>query len=638
MSAFVKPVTAAPQRNEQEGSQNQGVVNRGEVPIESPEAMPTVAGMGPIPTDHGVAFRVWAPNASAVSVIGDFNDWNPETDPLQRESGDTWYGFVEQAKVGSKYKYRIVNGDQTFDRIDPRVREVTNSVGEGIVHDPDFDWQGDAFQMRPWNELVIYETHIGTFNRTNPEAVGTFQDYIERFDHLRKLGVNALQVMPIAEFAGDLSWGYNPAHPYAIESAYGGPDAFKTFVREAHKNGFAVILDVVYNHFGPSDLDLWQFDGWQENNKGGIYFFNDHRSSTPWGDTRPDYGRGEVRSYIRDNAMMWLEDYHVDGLRYDMTLYIRALDAMRSQELPEGWSLTQWINEEIRAYKPTAITIAEDLQNDSYLTKSAAEGGAAFGSQWDAGFVHPIRDVLIQPSDEGRSMEKVRDALYHKYNHDVFQRVIYTESHDEVANGKARVPSEVDPEHTDTVYAQKRATLGSAIVMTAPGIPMLFQGQEFLEDGWFQDHVPLDWEKDERFAGLVKLHTDLISLRTNRNGNTRGLTCQGIDVYHVNDKDKTVCFHRFDQTEAIHQVTAGDDVVVVANFSNATLDNYRVGFPASGLWKLRLSTDSKYYSDEFGNRSKGDAIAEEAAYDGKPFSAVLRLPPYTALIFSQDPA
>ncbi len=108
--------------------------------------------------------------------------------------------------------------------------------------------------MPPWNELVIYETHIGTFNRKNADEVGTFHDYIKRFDHLRKLGVNALQVMPIAEFAGDLSWGYNPAHPYAIESAYGGPDSFKTFVREAHKNGFAVILDVVYNHFGPAIL------------------------------------------------------------------------------------------------------------------------------------------------------------------------------------------------------------------------------------------------------------------------------------------------------------------------------------------------------------------------------------------------
>ncbi len=164
--------------------------------------------MGAIPTPDGVGFRVWAPHASSIAVVGDFNDWNPEANLMQREDGDTWYAFVETAKIGSKYKYRLTNGEQTFDRIDPRVREVTNSVGEGIVHDPDFDWQGDSFQMPPWNELVIYETHIGTFNRKNVDEVGTFRDYIKRFDHLRKLGVNALQVMPIAEFAGDLSWGY----------------------------------------------------------------------------------------------------------------------------------------------------------------------------------------------------------------------------------------------------------------------------------------------------------------------------------------------------------------------------------------------------------------------------------------------
>ena len=119
-----------------------------------------------------------------------------------------------------------------------------------------------------------------------------------------------------------------------MESAYGGPDGFKNFVREAHRRGLAVILDVVYNHFGPSDLDLWQFDGWQENDKGGIYFYNDHRSETPWGDTRPDYGRPEVRQFILDNALMWLEEYHIDGLRYDMILYIRSVHG-GDEEIPK---------------------------------------------------------------------------------------------------------------------------------------------------------------------------------------------------------------------------------------------------------------------------------------------------------------
>ena len=135
--------------------------------------------------------------------------------------------------------------------------------------------------------------------------------------------------------------------------------------------------------------------------------------------------------------MMWLGDYHVDGLRYDMTLYIRSIDGNPQSEIPEGWGLTQWINRDIHVAYPHAITIAEDLQDNPYLTKSDIEGGAGFSTQWDAAFVHPIRDVITQPDDAGRDMQKVVDAITHRYNGDAFQRVIYTESHDEVANGKS---------------------------------------------------------------------------------------------------------------------------------------------------------------------------------------------------------
>ncbi|QDT02036.1 1,4-alpha-glucan branching enzyme GlgB [Rubripirellula lacrimiformis] len=595
----------------------------------SSEMQSQIVGMGPIVLDGGVAFRVWAPGADKVCVVGDFNDWDPDSHVMQAEDHGNWFVVVDHAKPGDQYKYVLTNGDQTFERIDPRVREVTNSVGNGIVHQPDFDWQDDAFEMPAWNELVIYETHIGTFHR-NDGAVGTFDDYQQKFEHLKQLGVNALQVMPIAEFAGDLSWGYNPAHPFAIESAYGGPLGFKTFVREAHKAGFAVILDVVYNHFGPSDLDLWQFDGWSENGKGGIYFYNDYRSHTPWGDTRPDYGRGEVRSYIRDNAMMWLEDYRVDGLRYDMTLYIRSVDASGQQEIPEGWGLTQWVNREIHQFKPSAITIAEDLQNNEYLTKSDIEGGAGFSAQWDASFVHPIREVITQPDDESRDMLKVRDALYHGYNGDAFQRIVYTESHDEVANGKSRIPSEVNEADPEDWFAQKRSALGIALVMTAPGIPMLFQGQELLQDGWFQDTEELDWDKKDSVGGICRLTRDLIRLRLNRDGKTKGLTGQRIDVHHLNCCDKIVAFRRS------YDGGPGDDVIVVANFANKHFEHYQIGLPADGVWKRRFSSDQRTYSDDFSEAASGDIEAVTEGYDGQPFRGHVELPPYTVLIFSQD--
>ncbi|WP_197454709.1 alpha-amylase family glycosyl hydrolase [Stieleria varia] len=587
------------------------------------------AGVGPIHLDQGIAFRVWAPNADAVSVVGSFNDWDGDVNPMEREDNGHWFAWVENAEMGAEYKYRIRNGENTFDRIDPRVRAVTNSVGVGLVHDPEFDWDGDDFQMPHWNELVIYEAHLGTFNRSEEDQPGGFATFSQRFDHLKKLGINAIQIMPVAEFAGDYSWGYNPAHIYAVESAYGGPAAFKQFVKDAHAAGFAVILDVVYNHFGPSDLDIWQFDGWSENGKGGIYFYNDYRSTTPWGETRPDYGRGEVRSYLRDNAMMWLQDYHVDGLRYDMTLYIRSIDASGEHEIPEGWGLTQWINREISNFKPSAITIAEDLQNNAYLTKSDIEGGAGFATQWDASFVHPVRDVIIQSDDAGRDMNKIRDALYHCYNGDPFQRVIYTESHDEVANGKSRVPSEVDEAAPDNWYAQKRATLGLALTMTAPGIPMLFQGQEFLEDGWFQDVDELDWEKADEHSGIIKLTSKLIQLRLNRDGNTRGMIGRHIDVFHLNHHDKVVAFRRWCDGGA------GDDCVVIINFANQHYEQYDFGLPAAGKWIRRFSSDRKIYSVDFGGNASGDIDAIDEPHDGQACRGRIELPPYTALIYSQ---
>ena len=272
------------------------------------DAIGNPAGMGVIFLDGEIGFRVWAPNAQHVAVIGDFNDWDDQSHPMQSETGGTWYVSIPEAIPGQTYKYRIFNGDKVLDRIDPRARQVTNSVGCAVIPDLEFDWGNDEPKMPDWNKAVIYEMHVGTFQRPSEDQVGSFDQIPKRFDYLKRLGVNVIQVMPVAEFAGDLSWGYNPAHLYAIESAYGGPMAFKRFVKAAHENGFAVIVDVVYNHFGPSDLDLWQFDGWEENGNGGIYFYNDYRSHTPWGDTRPDYGRGEVRSFIRDNAMMWLQE------------------------------------------------------------------------------------------------------------------------------------------------------------------------------------------------------------------------------------------------------------------------------------------------------------------------------------------
>jgi len=589
-----------------------------------------ITGMGAIPHEGGVGFRVWAPHAERVSVIASFNEWNGEKHPLQSEENGYWYADVADARVGDQYKFLLTTAQGELQRIDPYAREVTSSIGNAIVHDSSFDWQGDDYHLAPWNELVIYELHVGTFNdQEDVNHPGKFPTVTARLGHLKKLGVNAIQLMPIGEFAGERSWGYNPAHIFSVELDYGGPLAFKQFVKRAHQEGIAVILDVVYNHLGPSDLDLWRFDGWCENNRGGIYFYNDDRACTPWGESRPDYGRGEVRQYLLDNAMMWLEEFHVDGIRFDCTQFIRTLHGSEAQDLPEGWSLLQWINSQISQKYPGRITIAEDLQNNKWLTKDVGAGGAGFGSQWDAMFVHPIRRAVTTPDDEQRSLAAIRDAICYRYNDDAFDRVIYSESHDEVANGRARVPQEISPNDPKSWYARKRSTLAAAMVFTAPGIPLLFQGQEFLEGGWFRDTVPIDWDQCEAFHGIVRLYRDLIRLRLNRDGFTRGLCGQFTQVYHMHDERKVIAFQRWDVGGP------ADDVVVVANFFHEPQYGYTIGFPVAGSWKLRFNSDWQGYCDDFQGNPSCDAVAEPGEHDGFPFNGSLSIGPYSVLIFSQ---
>lgn len=604
----------------------------------------TYAGMGAIVHESGVAFRVWAPHADAVCVAGSFNDWSADAHPMAKESHGYWYADIASAAVGDEYRFRIVNGDKQLLRIDPYARQVTSSVGNAVVYDPHFDWEGDNFHLPAVNELVIYEMHLGTFHDKEDGKSDKFAEAVQKLEHLQRLGVNVIEVMPLAEFAGDLSWGYNPACVFAVETSYGGPAGFKRFVKAAHRAGLGVILDVVYNHFGPGDLDLWQCDGWSENGLGGIYFYNDWRAETPWGSNRPDYGRKEVRQFIRDNALMWLKEYHVDGLRLDMTLFMRNVrgNGDPGGDLPDGWSLVQWINREVRQRYPGRITIAEDLQNDDRLTKPVDQGGAGFTAQWAARFVHPVRAAVITPSDEQRSLDSVRGAIESRYNGDPFQRVIYSESHDEVANGKARVASEIDPHDPDSWSAHKRTTLAAALVLTAPGIPMLFQGQEFLEDGWFQDSVPLDWHKSEEFSGLVRMYRDLIHLRLNRWGSTRGLSGSGLNTFHQNQADNVLAYHRW------HQGGPGDDVVVVVNLSHLAHENYKLGFPSPGTWRTRLNSDWNGYSRAFGNQACPDVVAAierrhesqdagAAERDGFPATGTIAIGPYSVLVFSQDP-
>ena len=570
-------------------------------------------GMGSIPHENGATFRVWAPFANSAAVAGEFNGWNAT--PMARDAtGGTWSVDLPDARAGQRYKY-VLNGN--IWKRDPRARRVTHSSGDSVIYDPAaFDWGGDSAPVFDRSDLVIYQLHIGTFAGKEPPA--TFDDAIARLDHVRALGATVVQLMPVNEFPGGRSWGYNPCDLFAIETDYGGPDALKRFVRAAHDRGLAVFADVVHNHYGPTDLDLWQFDGWSENGLGGIYFYNDGRAHTPWGSTRPDYGRPEVRAFVRDQIFMFADEYRIDGFRWDSVYHIVSYSEQDSSVNPQGVQLLRDINRELSETRPRLLRIAEDHAFDHDML---------FDAQWDIGYrwavFHPVADAW----DYERNMRLVTGALS---DWPEFRRIAFTEAHDYVAGmnyGRTRVAAQVHPEDPDSLWARKRALLGAAIVLTTPGIPMLFQGQEMNETLAFHDDVPLRWERANTQAGILRAYTDLIHLRRNLGGVTAGLKGLGIFVPHVDNDNKVVAFVRWDKGGP------ADDVVVVANFSavDFTKNDYVVPFPSAGTWVRRFNSDAKLYGGDF-----GDVGADRIEAAGDSPSAVVDMGKYSLQIFSKD--
>jgi 1,4-alpha-glucan branching enzyme len=581
--------------------------------------------VGAIVRKSGVSFRVWAPFAESVAVTGSFNNWG-ET-PLASEGDGYWHGLATGAEPGQEYKFVITNNGNKLYRNDPRALHFTTSAGNSVIASPKFAWEGDSFTPPPVEQQVIYELHVGTFNRPDPAITGTFQDATQKLDYLAELGVNMIELMPISSMLMDRGWGYAIDYIYAVESLYGGRHGFMQFVRAAHQRGIGVILDVVYNHFGPdTNLDLWQFDGWHADDKGGIYFYNDWRAETPWGNTRPDFGRNEVRQYILDNIKMWLYDCHVDGLRVDSTIFIRNVKGYNGDpatDLPEGWQLLQEINSIAKKINPAALTIAEDVAGNEYITKPARDSGAGFSAQWELGFPQSLRDALRSCDPSQINLTSLTGELGRRYNGDAFQRVIYMDSHDSAANGSARLAEVIAPGKADGLFARKQSLLAATVLLTAPGIPMLFQGQEFMTSGAFNDWQGLEWEKAERHAGIVEAYKHLIALRKNQHGLSAGLGGQGFNLMHVDENNKVIAYHRWNQGGP------HDDVVVIINFADRLHQEYELGFPRSGSWRVRFNSNWRGYGPDFKNVVVPDVTVENGA-------GTLVLPPSTVLVLSQD--
>lgn len=566
--------------------------------------------------DSYAIFRVWSPFAEAISVMGDFSNWQPIQ--MTKDDANIWSVRIKGVQPGNAYKYQIKGYDHlVHTKNDPRARVLTDSDdGKSVVTDGRFDWSGyETVTMPSREQQVIYELHVGTFNRPDPATPGTFASAVERLDYLKDLGVTTIELMPVTSMAQSFGWGYAPSAIYSVESLYGGAYGMKTFVKEAHQRGLAVVLDVVYNHFFPS-TDLWRFDGWSENNRGGIYFYNDARGDTPWGG-RPDYGRPEVRSFILDNVSMWLNEYHVDGFRVDSTIYLRNTAGQNNDpanDIPDAWRLMMDINNLTHKIKPDALMIAEDCSGNGMITTATDRGGAGFDAQWDLGLPHVIRGAL-HVGMEQPGLQNLANVLMQNFNGDWRQRVVFADSHDTAANGGARVVA-VAQRDTHSVNARRIAVLSSAIALTAPGIPMLLAGSEFLQGGDFNDWNSLDWQNTQKFSGIVAAHHDLIALRTNKYGDTAGLQSGYIKVLMQDENCRVLMYQRGDNNN--------QPVIVVVNFSGIKWANYKLYLPY-GDWQVRFNSSWKGYSSDFMNTQLDKVNA----------SQTVTLSPYGVLILSK---
>lgn len=581
----------------------------------------------------GVTFRVWAPNATSVYVPGQFNDWSTSATPLGRELSNgiptgVWSADVTAASVGQQYKYYINYNGGGFWKHDPRSRWVTSAGAatgaNDIIYDPTaFNWDGDSLAPPALNDLFVYEMHIGTFYTNGSSS--KFLAATNRLDYLKNLGVNAVEVMPIMEFGNSgSSWGYNPAQIFAVDnSQYGGPDGFKTFVQACHARGIAVLVDVVHSHYGPGLLDMWNYDGWSGSNSlggGGIYFFesNTNLEITPWGNTRPNFSSNQVCSFVQDNATLWLSEYHADGFRWDAASAI--IYANDGSFIASAGSLMNTINGQMHSNYVGKISIAEDLY-DSF----------GFDSAWDTSYPYTVTPVLTNTVDANRDMTVISNAVLNNVRYGGAAgtgRVAFLESHDVVGdlNGGVRLVAAIDPVTPNSYRARKLSTLGAAVTISAPGVPMIFQGQEMLENQSFDSARPVDWTKTNTYSRIVRFYHDLIAARRDMQGYTPGLEGDQCAILQVDNVNKLVAFHRW------KSAAPNEDTVVIANFADAELSNYAVTFPRSGSWYVHLNSDATNYSSDFGNIG---SVAVTAT--GNPATAGVTIGPCSALILSQTP-
>jgi len=550
-----------------------------------------------LPDNQGVRFRVYAPGANTVSVAGDFNNWDAQANMMVRDADGYYETVVSSAIPGQEYKF-VVN--DTLWRKDPWSLQVTGSqeAANSVIVDLNaYEWQADNWQTPRMEELVIYQLHIKGFQYNgdglNYEYGNVFNDFVDtKLDYLEELGVNCIHIMPVSEFPGEDSWGYNTVFFNSMESSYGTAQDFQRLVDECHLRGISVIVGIVYNHTAGNDnVHFWDFDGtaYSEFGGNGQFYYDDERALTFWG-PEPNYGATRTRERLFENARMFAELYRVDGFRMDAVGFVRGESGDGNDwfgyQSDEGWQFLRDFNNIVRSYQNGAfMSIAEDIASNPSITQNASEGGAGFLSQWAE---TNLRDMMANPDDSGRGVNDVRRILeaYYPVNYGLFELVKYHSSHDKVGalNDGPRLPVLIGD--TNSWFTRRRSMLANALIIFSPGAPLIFMGDEKYSVRSFSEQVGtgLDWSLRDRNRGFFEFSRDLFALKTQ----SPAMHQNNLEITETVDDQNLISWRRWGND--------GEVIVVAANFSAFDRD-FGFSFPYNEEWHELINSSWSHYGE-----------------------------------------
>jgi 1,4-alpha-glucan branching enzyme len=594
---------------------------------------------------QGVQFAVWAPSAKQVSVVGDFNQWDPAANTMRSSPAGVWESFIPDLAQGAVYKYHIVSNYRgyTVDKTDPYgfAAEVRPHTASRVWNLENYSWNdGSWMTSRAKNNafnapISIYEAHLGSWRRV-PEEGNRWLTYREMApilaDYLRQTGFTHVELLPVMEHPFDGSWGYQTTGYFAPTSRFGTPDDFRYLVDCLHQNGIGVILDWVPAHFPKDETGLGFFDGTH------LYEHGDPRQGEhpDWNTFVFNYGRHEVQSFLLSNAVFWLDKYHVDGLRVDAVASMLYLDYGRREgewipnryggkENIDAIHFLRALNEHVYATFPDAMMIAEESTAWPQVSRPTYVGGLGFGVKWNMGWMHDVLDYMSNdPVFRSYQHNKITFSLVYAFS----ENFVLPFSHDEVVYGKGSMLRKM-PGDDWQKFANLRLLYG--FMFGHPGKKLLFMGDEFGQWSEWNHDVSLDWHllQSPLHAGLRHWVGDLNALYRSDPSLRRDTDAAAFEWVDCNDAQRSVIsFLRRGRNTS-------EQLLFVCNFTPVVRSNYRMGVPVDGLWKETLNSDATMYSGS-GQGNFGGLSAMPLPLHGRPFSVNMTLPPLGVVVLRPE--